>query len=261
MVDIQALISAVKASRKYSKHVITNVLALPSELSNCAGHIIWANCSVPAAYIIEDNNIRRYYFFVTDDPYTSPVLPDSVEKPLIAEFFYKQSGICQLNTIDFHLSNVGFKPCAHFQRMVLKSKLSNEKDMLQYCISSSPNASEIVALWNQCIADKTVLPSIDQCQKLISDNMVFSIEFNHHTAAAMMFENIGKRYVVRHVAVSLEHRRKGLAQLLLSQALSGLPESSSVMLWVEKNNIPAINLYKSLGFSEDGMFSMQWERK
>mgnify|MGYP001096637806 CR=1 FL=1 len=57
------------------------------------------------------------------------------------------------------------------------------------------------------------------------------------------------------IAVAREHRSKGIAKLLLEHtAAVALSEGITyIILEVRINNIPAINVYKSLGFSQVGV--------
>ncbi len=259
MVDIQALVSGLKASRKFADNVLTNVLVLPMELMKQAERIVWAKPEIPAAYILDGGAVAYYYFYADAEDGNSLSLPESLDKPLLAEFFYKENALQQLEAIDERLSGSSFEKSACFQRMSLKDPHISFTVPADHTLSTAPCAEEICSLWTHQIADKTNIPNIPECLDLIKQGLVYSIETEGHTAAAMMFEKSGRRYIVRHVAVSPQHRRKGLARSLLLSTLTTLPDGASVMLWVERNNTPAVKLYESLGFTADGMLSTQWE--
>ena len=57
------------------------------------------------------------------------------------------------------------------------------------------------------------------------------------------------------IAVSPNHRRKGIAEALVNRLVSDLKEKNVVflMLEVRKSNIAAISLYEKLGFSQVGV--------
>ncbi|MEO6509175.1 MAG: GNAT family N-acetyltransferase [Patescibacteria group bacterium] len=57
--------------------------------------------------------------------------------------------------------------------------------------------------------------------------------------------------IIMRVSVDKEHRGKGIGKMLMKELLSKItvmPEVKTLKLWVEKDNIPAYNLYKGLGF-------------
>ncbi len=55
------------------------------------------------------------------------------------------------------------------------------------------------------------------------------------------------------IAVQPEHRRKGVAQLLLNQLESLLPRERAIRLEVRKNNKPAIQFYTKNGYKLVGL--------
>lgn len=56
------------------------------------------------------------------------------------------------------------------------------------------------------------------------------------------------------IAVSPDHRRKGIARKLIEQLIVDLKERGAVCLVLEvrASNVPAISLYESMGFSQIG---------
>ncbi len=61
------------------------------------------------------------------------------------------------------------------------------------------------------------------------------------------------------VAVSPDYRRKGLASELIGTAIT-ISRPELVMLEVRESNLPAISLYKSLGFEEVGIRRNYYQR-
>lgn len=61
----------------------------------------------------------------------------------------------------------------------------------------------------------------------------------------------GEADIVR-VAVLPEYRKSGVARALLNESFK-MNETQAVFLDVRESNIPAINLYKSLGFKDTGV--------
>ena len=68
---------------------------------------------------------------------------------------------------------------------------------------------------------------------------------------------IGVRHVlgelhITTIAVRPEYRRRGHARALIGAALAAFPKASHVHLEVRPNNVAALALYESLGFSKTG---------
>jgi len=60
---------------------------------------------------------------------------------------------------------------------------------------------------------------------------------------------------IHNIAVHVEHRRRGIARLLLNKVLNEARRQSAlrVMLEVRKSNLPAQKLYQSMGFLTTGV--------
>jgi ribosomal-protein-alanine N-acetyltransferase len=60
---------------------------------------------------------------------------------------------------------------------------------------------------------------------------------------------------IHNIAVHVDHRRRGIARLLLSKVLTAARDQSAVrvMLEVRRSNLPAQKLYESVGFLTTGV--------
>ena len=99
--------------------------------------------------------------------------------------------------------------------------------------------------------------SVPWSEKSISESLEnpcshFYIARANGNAAGYMGVQIfsGEGYVTN-VATLPEYRKQGIAQALIKSALEN--EMEFLTLEVRKSNIPAINLYKKLGFTEVGI--------
>ena len=68
----------------------------------------------------------------------------------------------------------------------------------------------------------------------------------------LAFECICSEGSIVEVAVHPDHRRKGIAREMIQDAMDDCGDLDAVYLEVRESNIPAISLYKSLGFEEAG---------
>lgn len=62
----------------------------------------------------------------------------------------------------------------------------------------------------------------------------------------LVYEDVFSRFEVDYIVVDSQYRRKGIATKLLESIINLNPEN--ITLEVREDNIPAINLYKNLGF-------------
>ena len=73
-------------------------------------------------------------------------------------------------------------------------------------------------------------------------------------AGFVLYRQVGDEAEILSIAVMPDHRRRGVAQLLLQQALRHLYSEgvTGVHLEVEEANVAAINLYRGMEFRESG---------
>lgn len=97
------------------------------------------------------------------------------------------------------------------------------------------------------------------------DSITFSIEVDSDENAVAEVDGNVVGYVfirlcfevaeITNVAVSLEKRKLGIASVLLNEAMNRCVQRGAMrfVLEVRESNLPAIALYRSLGFVEDGI--------
>ena len=80
-------------------------------------------------------------------------------------------------------------------------------------------------------------------------------EINGQIVGYVLFWCLPGAVDIHNVAVHVEHRRRGIARLLLGKVLDQAKarSTSRVMLEVRKSNLAAQKLYQSLGFSVTGV--------
>ena len=84
-------------------------------------------------------------------------------------------------------------------------------------------------------------------------------EENGEIAAYLAAVTIADEMNVDSVAVKPEYRRKGVASKIIDFAISEA-KASVITLEVRESNLPAISLYRSLGFEQTGMRKNYYER-
>lgn len=89
---------------------------------------------------------------------------------------------------------------------------------------------------------------------LLSDSdILLAASYNNCTIGFIEASFVLDEININSIAVDAEYRKLGIASMLISsleKIFSGSAEK--LMLEVRSRNIPALNLYRKLGFSEDG---------
>lgn len=107
------------------------------------------------------------------------------------------------------------------------------------------------------------LPSAEEIEQAISVEDILVIKHGSALQGFAFFDTISDKVVcLRYLVVGEAFRGNGVASALLFQKFSEMPPRSRCYLWVDRNN-PATNLYRKMGFVEDGLqdLIMRYERK
>jgi ribosomal-protein-alanine acetyltransferase len=88
----------------------------------------------------------------------------------------------------------------------------------------------------------------------VGSSVVHVCERAGKVVALLQWRNLGEEVEVLDVAVAAKHRRQGNARFLLEEFLRLVQQHGirSVFLEVRESNVPAIALYRKLGFSTSG---------
>lgn len=154
-----------------------------------------------------------------------------------------------------------------YQRMQLAVK-DIDFDALEINISdgytlsdSYCNCEEIHRLWSVALDEKsTPLPTESELKELCDDGCLLSVlDSEGKLAGVIMLGVSSKQVTLQHLAVSPDHRRKGIALCLCHSFFlaSKEKELTLIRLWVDRANLSAIALYDRLGFTVDGMICDQ----
>jgi ribosomal protein S18 acetylase RimI-like enzyme len=123
------------------------------------------------------------------------------------------------------------------------------------------NPDKFNELWKSSLDEKsTPLPTSEELRTLCDDGCLFSVvDSEEKLAGVAMLTLSSKQALIQHVAVSENHRRKGLALSLLKRCFLAADEKKLTMLrlWVDRENMSAIALYDRTGFVTDGMICDQ----
>lgn len=116
-------------------------------------------------------------------------------------------------------------------------------------IANLNDVAEIFKIENECFstpwAEKSIAESIEN-----ENTILYIAELDGKTAGYMGVQIFSGEGYVTNVATLKEFRRMGVARALINEAMKN--EMEFLTLEVRESNIPAINLYRSLGFMEVG---------
>ena len=114
-------------------------------------------------------------------------------------------------------------------------------------------------LWRDSLDTfSAVLPSIEELKEEILLNQIFVCRNSDlKVIAALQTEKTGKTVSIDHVVVNKNYRNKGIGDKLLEKTLCSFNDVKKFILWVDVNNLPAINLYKKWDFAFSSKVSDQ----
>lgn len=262
---------AVKSFKAYNPKALTNCFLMPGEIEYLIAEGRLFISEYPGWLIIlcDREDYSNLYYYTTD---TSDV---SFVKKFMRELYGRdvyldvvsRAGRGDLLTAQKLVEEGIAEEYKSYQRMQLPVKnidfnslsvaVPNGYNLTdKYCNSEAMNE-----LWKATLDEKsTPLPEKDELEELCKSGNLFSIlDENGELAAVIMLSVSSKQGLVQHLAVSENHRRKGLARSLMSKCLIAAKdkELTVVRLWVDRKNMSAIALYDRIGYISDGMICDQ----
>lgn len=134
--------------------------------------------------------------------------------------------------------------------------------MSALCIRAYQSSDEdaVIALWHACgLIVPQNNPRRDIERKLRVNPEWFLVgELNGAIVGSCMAGYEGHRGWINYLAVHPDHRRKGVARELMTQAESLLRDAGcpKINLQVRSTNAAVVAFYESLGFTEDAVVSL-----
>lgn len=182
------------------------------------------------------------------------------------DFFYKSNDKLSVNYIVSNnnsnillldrFKNVGFLPYKRYKRLYLmKASIDNTLECwpFDYCCKedSTKIMSELLSTFD-IITDNIV--SENELEHMIVNEQALSVKINGTIKGFLLFENTGFNSYLRCLCVCRDYRGNGIGRQLVESWINVNKEKTKRFnLWVNCENTPAINLYKNIGFAEDGL--------
>lgn len=240
--DISRINSAV--SRHFVKNVSTNNF-IPDE-------VYLKEIESGSLYIEEGENYlfvlrkREDFYILNFHIHGSFELPDEIKaERLVVEIPYKSGRYKET-----FFENNGFSLFLERMRMTAKpiddkgnAEFVKEEDALKAYELLKENFNK----YSGCI------PSFESFMEDVKDNKVLGYP-KEDIKGILHFSVKGKSSEIRHLAVDVKERKKGIAEELI-KSYHYKTDCIKYQVWLSKNNQPAENLYKKYGYEKDGFLS------
>ena len=263
--------SFVKKFRTEYGKALSNCFLMPAELDSLAKEEKLFIAEYPGWLLIICDRVdysNLYYYTVegSDTGFVKELMKDLSDKEVYLDIVTR-TGRGDNDTPERLISAGLAKKYKSYQRMQL-SVNDIASGSLEICVADGyslredyNNPEEFNKLWKSTLDEKsTPLPNDSELKSLLETGCLFSVTDCHgNLAGVAMLTVASKQALIQHVAVSTEHRRKGLALSLLSRCFLAAKEKelTALRLWVDRENMSAIALYDRTGFVTDGMICDQ----
>lgn len=185
-------------------------------------------------YLKRDKFFQLYFYALND----SVRFPEIGEK-LVCDASEKLCKVIEKN---------GFKKI--MQRVRLELKVQKQENTMSGNKAEKRDSEEIFDLMQKSFDKYTgYIPNFTQVKKECENGLFLKSEEQGIITGALRFGVSGKTAQIKHLCVKEEFRGKGIGRNLCNTFLK---ENEKYVVWTGKENIGALNLYKSLGFSENG---------
>lgn len=275
MIEIKSLteFSGMLASfRNEHKKSETNFLMMPAQISElCQSGSFFASQSNGFLKILCDmgDYYSFYYYCAIDETQfdLTDVKEAAKKKDVLLDFVLSEK---RHQTVGFPitvlLQSGKLKEYKTYKRMDFDlSVLSSALDFKLadgYFETVGSNSQQITALWKTALDERsTPLPTQSEIMELKNEGNILCVNaLNGNLAAVGILSISGRQGIVQHIAVSQQCRRKGLAKYVVFKLLFLAKEKNIrvLRLWVDKENLPAVTLYNSLGFKPDAIICKQY---
>ena len=224
---------------KYFKRgVITNnFLTAEDYKSEIAEDRLFYDCGEEylCIYVKRDGFYQLYFHALSED-----VLFPEIKEKIVCDISGYEGKILKEN---------GF--CGLIERVRLEKVAEAEGESFEK--ATMEDAEEIYELMNNCFDKFTgYVPNLTQIKSECERGLFYKIEKENKIAGILRSGKSGKVSQIKHLCVSDDFRGEGIGKRLCAEFLK---EKSKVIVWTGKENILALNLYKSLGFTEDKVTS------
>lgn len=251
---------------------LTNSYLLPGAINDLVQRnaLFWEMDEAGLFFFAEENSYYQMYFYIVPElKRTFTVL----DKPTVINLVYRTPGQDDelRRMVDLWMDN-GFIHHTTTRRMVRvndqtdrSAESTNFFQAGDYHVSLAGRVQldAILRLWkatfdvigNALPSEKDLACAIEQ------ERIVCAVDGKSNLVGALECMPQGRDCMIQHVAVEKEHRKRGLAGMMLRTCYNSAAKSERFILWVAEDNQSAINLYLEYGFTFDHLVSIQLIQK
>ena len=221
----------------YKRGVITNNYLTPDDYKAeiKEGRLYFEECDQNLWIYVKRDGFYHLYFYILN---SEAELPKSEDK-LIAELPEK--------LMEFG-EELGFVKL--LDRISLKRE-AQESEFEEIQKASEDDAKRVMEILKSSFDEKCGdLPNLSKISDECRDGLIMVTKTDGKISGVLRFETGKTSAKIKHLAVDAKFRGMGLSKTLVGGFLAS-QNGKNISVWTGKDNIPAINLYKSFGFSED----------
>lgn len=258
--------------RKEHKKSETNFLMMPAQISEfCQSGSIFASQSGGFLKILCNmgDYFSLYYYCANDETELdiADVKETAKDKDVLLDFVLSEK---RQQTVGFPITALvqskKLKEYKTYKRMDFDLLFLSSAQKIELADGFSENSNsallEIINLWKEALDERsTPLPAENEILQMRKDGNIISVSAPDGNLAAVGILSVsGRQGIIQHIAVSPLCRRKGLARYVVNKLLFLAKEKNIrvLRLWVDKENLPAVTLYNSLGFKPDAIICKQY---
>lgn len=267
--DLNHFSALVREARSSGPGVATNCYLLPDEIKvlTARQRLFWRAEQGGVIFLREEPAYYQLYFFI--DP-RSPGQFRPMRKPVLLELVYQETGqSVPAGAQTARWEAGGFSVFHTYRRMAMSAESAARLTPVPVPPDSPYRARgarredmpEICRLWAGIVDPyTTATPADDALAELITREQIHCMaDARDNVAAVIQAQYGGGSCTISHVAVDPAYRRQRLAARLMQYGMQqGVKRGvRKILLWVADDNIPARELYRSLGFACDGKVTVQ----
>ena len=261
----------VKAFKDSIENPLTNCFLMPEEIRFLISQkrLFVKQCNDWLVLICNRDDYSNFYYYTSESssPSSLEELFTEIEKNDIYIDIVSRFGNGDLTTPENLISQGYAEKYKTYQRMQLflkdvEANISSAKLPEGYSLSFDYcDYDALLNLWKLTLDEKsTPLPQKEELLQLCKEKKLLSVLYKENElAGVVVLSASSKQGLLQHLAVAINHRRKGLALYLVKALLSKAIECNlkAIKLWVDCDNSSAIALYDRLNFKPDGMLCEQ----
>lgn len=236
-----------------------NIYLLPSAITSACGEgrLFYETFAQGIFFLKEETaNFRLMFCSSCEEAADLP----KTGKPCTVDLVYRNAAKeAKLAPVKAWLKKSGAVSYRRYMQMSGAALSASVSPAEGFSFSHTAPYGALISLWNEALDPvSTPLPTEAEFASLERDGAVFAVtDGGGRALAALIMLKSGRTALLQHVATAPDMRKKGLARALIAHAVAQV-SAASYLLWVDTANTPAVNLYRSLGFAENGVASDQF---